>query len=231
MSEDEVARARRARANKQLAERVMSDLGGPSPEQLAEILGAAPKEIASAIAESLERDEAYHALDRDHAKMDEAEGLPADRCCNMVCAHYRQNEGYVEVTSTSEFDGKSFKHLVPKSKRANFCAGGAERAQQCMFRMTEHPPSNPFVRLPSWAEAVRMLQRNGLLEPDEFGHYNGTDFAQQRNTRKLWFSYIKLLVETGKIPSFPYEHEGEVLHDVGQQGDAARDFLLSEAKK
>ena len=103
----------------------------------------------------------------------------------------------------------------------NYCSRGVDFAQGCCFRMTEDPPSDPFRRLPSHAEALRMLARAGLLKPDDFGRWNGTNFALRENTRKLWWAYVRMLVESGRISAFPFEHEGEVMHDKGKQADAA----------
>ena len=88
--------------------------------------------------------------------------------------------------------------------------------------MTEYPPSDPFTRIPSWAEAVRMLMRNDLLEPDDFGQYNGTDFAQRENTHKLWWAYVDLLQESGKIPRYFLENS-----DVEDRGKASDDALVT----
>lgn len=92
-------------------------------------------------------------------------------------------------------------------------------AQDCLFRMAEHPPSDPFSRIPSHREALSMLMRAGLMEPDEFGRYNGTDFAHHENTSKLWFAYLRGLVALGKIPS-------SVPENWADRGDYAKRFLL-----
>jgi hypothetical protein len=218
--------ARRKRAVVELTDALVEDLGAPPVNVMAAIVGAAPETIRVALVEGLQRNEIYAELDRQHALRDEAEGLPADRCCNMVCSRFCQNEGWKEVEAV---DGH--RHLVPVSDRKNFCEGGFKVAQQCMFRMTDPPPSDPFTRLPSWAEAVRMLQRAGLLQPDEFGHYNGTDFAFHGSTQKLWWAYVGLLVSTGRIASFPVESDDVSARlDRGAQSDAAREVLLGVTK-
>lgn len=90
-------------------------------------------------------------------------------------------------------------------------ASGGVEAHGCIFRMVERPPCDPFRRLPSHAEALRMLARAGLLDPDDFGHWNGTDFAQRQATSTLWWAYVRLLIESGKITGA----------DSGEASDAA----------
>ena len=46
-----------------------------------------------------------------------------------------------------------------------------------------------------------MLSRSGLWEDDDFGESTGTNFAFRREAvRKLWWAYVSLLLESGKIP-------------------------------
>lgn len=179
----------------------MLDSMGLDAEGLAALVDSAPAEIRDAVLRSLERQEGYRALDQQHAAQDEAEGIPADRCCNMVCPSYQQFERLEEQPD------RSLRPVGPRDR----CKGGAEEAHGCIFRMVERPPCDPFRRLPSHAEALRMLARAGLLDPDDFGHWNGTDFAQRQATSTLWWAYVRLLIESGKITGA----------DSGEASDAA----------
>lgn len=209
MSDDlEIARLKRGR--RQLADAAMKELGVDA-ERLAALTESAPEEIRDAILDGLERAGMYRTLALRQAAEDEAEGVPGERCCNAVCPEYRQSEGQEERPS----DIPGAVEIVQTGRR-DFCARGAAHAQGCVFHQRERPPSDPFRRLPSHAEALRMLMRAGLLEPDEFGKYDGTDFALRENTRRLWWAFIGLLVETGRIPG------GD---DRGAQSDAARAML------
>jgi len=212
---DDLSEKRREKARQELGEHVLNELGG-SAEQLAAMVDGAPDQIREAVVEAMERQQAYRSIDRRHAAEDEAKGIPGDRCCNAVCVEHRASEGQREVESPEGLVA------IEDFGKRDFCAGGWERAQQCMFRMTEGPPSDPFARYPSYAEAIRMLMRAKLLEPDSFGKWNGTDFAFSQATSKLWWAYIDLLVETGKISAFPIETDDEdAMVDRGAQANAA----------
>lgn len=169
----DIAQARSDKERRQLADAILEQIGGPPAELLADVIGGAPEEIRDALLEAAERQGMYKALAQEHAAADEQHGIPADQCFNSPCSHWREGR----------------------------CAQGVENAQTCLFRMVELPPGDPFRRLPSHAEALRMLMRAGLLEPDSFGHWNGTDFAFKLATRALWFAFIDLLIKTGKVTS------------------------------
>ncbi len=199
----DIAAARKKKSENKVADIVLKDLG-ISATGLAELAGTDSDEIRKSIVEALKRQELYNVLYDNRAAEDEARGLPADRCCNMVCGKYRQSDGW-------ESDPRGARYpLLPISDRHDFCTEGASEAQGCMFRMTEKPPNALFEQIPSHAEAVRMLQRAGLLQPDEHGKYNGTDFAFHNATRKLWFAYCDMLVKTGRIGPEDFD----IAHDI-----------------
>lgn len=212
---DELKEARTKRANKQLADTVLKDLGG-SAEELAEMVDGAPDQIREAILDGLERAKVYEHFGQKKAALDEAEGIPGDQCCNMVCSDYQQAERTTEKTE----NGSTF---YMQEGKMNYCKRGVRGAQSCMFRMKEHPPSNPFERIPGHREAVHMLMRAGLLNPDEFGHFNGTAFAQYQNTNKLWFRYLQALKDLKKLP------ETIAASDWGEIGDYAKKLVKGES--
>jgi len=204
------------KAEDKLADTVLNDLG-LTADELANVMSTAPDEVRMAILDSLERRKMYKIFEDRHAALDEEEGIGAQTCCNAVCANYKLDE---EIEATGPY---TYKILSYKE----YC--GANEAQGCKFRMTEAPPCDPFVRYPSHAEAIRTLMRNNLLEPDEFGHYNGTDFAHKHNTVKLWWSYVNLLIESGKIPKiFFIADDGEEIEDRGEQATEAKKFLFKD---
>lgn len=206
---DELAQARQKRDRKQLADAVMGDMG-VSADLLASFTESAPDEIREAILDGLQRQEMYKSIGRHHAEQDEAEGLPGDRCCNGVCPKNKQTEfeSTDPVTCLVTFSGKR-----------NYCTDGVNGAQGCIYRMAQQPPSDPFSRIPSHRESVNMLRRAGLLKPDDFGEYNGTDYAHHLQTKKLWFAYLQALVDLGKIPK-------DVPEDWGSRGDYAKKGLV-----
>lgn len=206
---DDITTKRQERARHELGDAILDDLGAPDADRLAQTVDSTPDMVREAMVEALERNRLWREHDRQRAACDEAEGLPGDRCCNMVCPEYRQNEGWEKQPDGS---------LLPVNARKDFCQRGAVAAQGCMFRMREHPPSDPFIRLPSHAEAVHMLQRAGLLTPDDFGRYNGTDFAQRRETRRLWWAYVDALIACGRV---------DPALDRGNQGRAAKALLAA----
>jgi len=210
---DEISKARRRKARNELADAVLTDMGG-SAEQLSAMFDGVPDQIRQAVVESLERQQAYRSIRTRHAAQDEAEGIRPRACHNGACEAYKQSEGVREV------DNGDMTYYEDFGER-DFCTRGVDFAQGCMFRMVEQPPSDPFRRLPSHAEALRMLMRAGLLKPDDFGQWNGTDFAQRENTRKLWWAYVDMLVATGRISAHPFEHEGETMFDRGKQTNDA----------
>lgn len=209
---NELEAARTKRDRKLLANAVMEDLG-VNAEGLAAIAETSPDSIREAILDGLERQQMYRNIGRQHAAQDEAQGIPGDRCCNLVCPEHQQAERTVLK------DAGDGMQCYQQEGRRDYCKKGVDGAQGCMFRMAEHPPSDPFSRIPSHREAIRMLMRAGLMQPDEFGHFNGTDFAQHEATRKLWFAYLQALVDLGKIPP-------SVPENWGDRGDYARKLLL-----
>lgn len=195
---DELKSARRKRTKRELGDAILQDLGMPGAGALGVTIGTAPEVIQDAVMEAAERSQLYASVDLRRAQEREARGIRPEACFNSVCSDNTYNTGGID---------------------GNVCKDGV---QSCRFRMQEAPPSDPFSDTPSHVEAVRMLQRLGALKPDQFGKWNGTDFAQRSSTNKLWWAYIALLIETGKIPEHVIEFEdGEKMQDKGKQGDDA----------
>ena len=98
---------------------------------------------------------------------------------------------------------------------------------RCLFRMKEHPPNHLDTvscdPLPEWAEAINMLRRASVLEPDEFGKYNGTDLALQSSIAVVWWSLVELLIETGRIERSWVD---DVVEDRGAASREARRLLF-----
>jgi len=191
---------RRTKVRRDVADAVMEDMGVDA-EWLAHIVGeSAPDDMRDAFAEALDRNAMYRAFDERRAKEQEAAGIPGDRCCNSVCEQHQSVEREVEIPSETI---EGCMEIRPEGKR-DYCKRGAASSQGCLFQMLEHPPNSlsyPSCKIPSHAEAIRMLSQAGLFEADEYGNSDGTDFAfQQKAVRKLWWAYVHLLFESGKIP-------------------------------
>lgn len=197
---DELKEARQKRDRKQLADAVMEDMG-VSAEKLAAISEVAPDEVREAILDGLERQKAYKHFGRQQAAEDEADGIPGDRCCNGVCPKHKQSE----FDSTHPVTG-----LVTFSGKRDYCLDGVDGAQGCIYRMAKQPPSDPFSRIPCHRDAINMLRAAGLVKPDDWGEYNGTDFAFHQNTEKLWFAYLRALKELKKIPEGIDDNWGDI---------------------
>lgn len=166
--------ARKERELKRLLDTIIDDLG-VNEGRLSDMIGAAPENIRNAILDALENNKIYQELNKIKANEDELNGIDSDACHNMVCPKFIQTE------------------------TKNYCKAGPICAQGCLFRMMEPPISDPWQRLPSHPEAIRMLQRAGQLKPDDFGEWNGTAFIFYNNVKALWTAYINLLIDTGKI--------------------------------
>jgi len=189
--------ARKEREMKKILDAIIDDLGVDA-ERLGIMIAAAPDDIREAVSEAMERYEIYNELKQIKAQEDEAEGIPADACYNGVCPKHNQSH----------------------------CDDGPMCAQGCIFRMVQTPPSDPFQKLPSHAEAIRMLQRLGELKPDDFGAWNGTDFIFHENVKDLWKAYIDLLVETGKINNSIFTRsDGTEVEDFGEKQKQAKRAL------
>jgi hypothetical protein len=206
---------------RRVADTVMKELG-LNAEDLAAVAETAPKEIRDAFYDCLQRNAMYKSIGRQRAAEEEASGTPGDRCCNVVCPSFKQSEFEVETPT----EGGCIR--ISCTGKQNYCTGGVDRAQGCTHRMKEMPPSDPFRSdIPSHQEAVNMLMRAGLLEPDEFGHFNGTDLAHRAATRSLWWAYVDLLAETGKIPIINWtDEDGVQLPDRGAVAQAAKHHLF-----
>lgn len=194
MSDDVVSLDKR-RAEKQqraLVDGVADDLG-VDVEGLAEMVGDTPDGVREAFIDRLELSAMYQAHDEKRKEQEREQGRDPDECHNMVCEHYVQQESWREAPDEDDPD---LMQLVPAG-RGNFCKHG--EAVSCIFRLREHPYSDPFVDIPSHNECVRILQRIGYVRGDSFEKELGTNFMCHQNTRKLWQAYVLLLVETGRV--------------------------------
>ena len=123
-----------------------------------------------------------------------------------MCESYVQHESKHEEVDEDDPPGTA--HIV-FTGREDFCKEGT--AQGCIFRLLEHPYSDPFVEIPSHNECVRILQRIGYIRGSSFEEELGTNFMQRNATRKLWHAYVLLLVETGRV-KIPQEDWDNVKH-------------------
>lgn len=199
--------SKKAKNKQALGKALLDHLGGEVLEStIAALTDTAPDEIREAIADALHRGETIHRLHVDEASREENPGY----CANLVCKDWVQSEGEEEVPHSS---------------------GAAEirEACDCLFRMKEPPPNHldgvTCQPIPEWSEAINMLRRAGLLEPDEWGRYNGTDFALQPNISKLWWTLVDLLVETGKIDKSWVDQD---IRDRGAESRQAKQLLFQE---
>lgn len=194
---DDLGKKRRQKAMNALADAALESVGW-TVDELAAAVGEAPDAIQKGMLESLQRQKLYQEYDAACAAKDRAAGRDPQECHNVVCRHHAVEE---------------YRCLQ------EHYAGG------CTYNMRESPPNDldctGEVGYPSHAEAIRMLQRAGLLAPDEFGRWNGTDFALHKSTRRLWWAFVALLVETGRAPRV--FREGEVEPELCE--------ATSEAKK
>lgn len=222
---NELERAREKKAKAEAGQAILDALGGPTVEYIAQLTDSAPAEIGQAMVEAVERAKAYREFDAHRAALlEEQTGIKPDECHNAVCKHH------VPMGHLHLVDEKGMSYEVEDPATHPRC-GGRSSATGCIFRMLEDPPSDPFINIPSHAEAVRMLQRAGLLKPDDFGKWNGTDFAFRGAVSKLWWAFVRLLVETGKIErSMLTLDDGEQVEDTGAQVNAALDYVGLERR-
>lgn len=219
---NELERARERKA--EAGQAILDALGGPTVEQIAELTGSAPAEIGQALVEAVERAKAYREFDAHRAALLEEQGIKPDECHNAVCKHHVPM-GHLHLVDEN---GMGYEVADPATHPR---CGNRENATGCIFRMLEHPPSDPFANIPSHAEAVRMLQRAGLMKPDDFGKWNGTDFAFRGAVSKLWWAFVRLLVETGKIERSTLTlDDGEQVEDTGALVNAALDYVGLERR-
>ena len=191
MTVSDIEDARSKRDAKALADGLLDHLGVDA-DGLAMLCDTAPAEIRTAVLDALVRGEMYYAHAQASAAAQEAAGVPADRCLNMVCPHYKQADW-------EKSDDGSIRPVGPMNR----CTLGGIEAQGCLFRMLETPPNDLAVPgMPSHAEAIRMLQRAGLVgDSGDPSSHDGTDFWRAWRTERLWRAYLALLVETGRVPS------------------------------
>lgn len=226
MSDDLQAR-RDKKARRDAGQAILASIGSDlTVEQVAELTETAPDAVGQALAEALERSKAYRQFDMMRAaRLEERTGIKPDACWNAVC------RDFVPIRHVQHIDDRGMGYELADPSSYSRCSSG-DKATGCVFRMLESPPSDPFTEIPSHAEAVRMLQRAGLLKPDEFGHWNGTDFAFRGAASKLWWAFVRLLVETGKIPAAMFTcDDGEQVPDTGARVDAALDYAGLERRQ
>lgn len=219
MNEDELKNRRERKAKRDAGEAILEALGGPPIEQLAELVSGAPDQIAEAMLEAVERGKMYRALTQLQAETLEAQGIPPDYCANAVC------RDFVPANTLKLYDEKLGDYEQGDPASHSRCGANRPPAS-CLYRMTEGPPCDPFTIIPSHAEAIRMLARAGLHKPDDFGHWNGTDFAHRGAVSRLWFKFIEMLVDAGKIePSMFVMDDGEEVPDRSKRIDSALVYL------
>ena len=190
MSDDnKVSSLDEKRAEKQRADfaETVADNLGVTTEGLAAMTGDSVEGIRGALLEAMERQTLYRAHEERGKERERKRGMDPDRCCNGPCEFYVQREH----EHCDETSGE-----ITSSGRRDFCKEGM--AQGCIFRLLEHPYSDPFVDIPSHNECVRVLQRIGYVRGD-FEEEVGTNFMRHQATRKLWHAYVLLLVETGRV--------------------------------
>ncbi len=195
--------ARKNKELKRVIDAIIEDLQC-DPLTLSELMGVEREDLEDSIHDALERKEIYRQLNVISAEEDINKGIKADQCYNAVCPRFA------------------------RSNNKNYCSKGIDEAQSCMYRMKDKPPSDPWQSIPSHTEAVRMLQRANLLIPDEFGEYNGTDFMQKNNVRKLWVAYINLLADTKKINRAVFKSSSGEESDYATMGKSAIKILIKE---
>ncbi len=194
MSDDnKVASLDEKRAEKERADfaKGVAENMGVTIDGLAEIAGDSVEGIQGALIEAMERQTMYRAHDERKKERERKLGMDPDTCCNAVCEFYVQHENAHTETADSELERIVF------TGRENYCKNGS--AQGCIFRLLEHPYSDPFVDIPSHNECIRVLQRIGYVRGGDFEAELGTNFMHRKNTRKLWHAYVLLLVETGRV--------------------------------
>lgn len=223
---DDLQPMRDKKARRDAGQAILTAIGSDlSVEQVAELTETAPDAVGQALAEAVERARAYREFDLIRAaRLEERTGIKPDECWNAVCRDFVEIEHVRGRDKAGEFE-------ISKPGSYPRC-GKRDNAMGCIFRMQEQPPSDPFADIPSHAEAVRMLQRAGLLKPDEFGKWNGTDFAFRGAVSKLWWAFVRLLVDTGKIPAAMFTcDDGEQVPDMGARVDAALDYAGFERRR
>jgi hypothetical protein len=166
----------------------VADSLGVTPEGLAEMVDAPLDSIHEGLIEAFQRQSLYRAHNEAIKERERKKGMDPDTCFNGVCDRHVQHEHEHQNPETGR---------ITFSGRSNFCKEG--RAQGCIFRLLEHPYSDPFVDIPSHNECVRILQRIGYVRGGSFEEELGTNFMFSKNTSKLWQAYVILLVETGRL--------------------------------
>jgi hypothetical protein len=218
MMADDLSARRRHKARQRVGAAV-ADALGVTAEGIAEIVGdGCPDQIRDAFASAFELGEMKRAVAERMAAEEDTPG----HCCNAVCRQWRQSEG-------QEIVGEL--HEIKLTGRQSYCNEGAAAATDCLFRMRTQPPSSldtvSCARLPEWSEAINLLRQAGLLEPDEFGRWEGTNFAFK--VSRLWWALVDLLVETGRIERCWIEDAA--MEDRGAQARLAKHLLFPSSEE
>ena len=216
---DDELDVRRKKTNRQrLGKALLDHFGGDSFEDdIASLTGAAPDGIREAMVDALERGEMINAILVAEAAQEDRPG----HCANAVCRDWIQSEGEESVKHSSGAVE------IRQIGRLSFCGLGDAEACGCLFRMKEQPPNSldGCEPIPEWAEAINMLRRAGLLKPDEFGRYDGTNFALHSNMRVVWWSLVDLLIENGRIEGSWVDDD---MRDRGAESDQATRLLFPD---
>lgn len=216
--EDELSKLRQKNQQANIANAVADDLG-VSLSGLASMVGATEEAVQKGLLDCLERNRIYKAAEERDKQLEREQGLDPDTCHNGVCPNCQQYEHEHTDPNTG---------LITFSGRTNYCTEGS--AQGCIFRLKEHPYSDPFVDIPSHNECVRILQRIGYIRNDDFGKALGTDFMSHQAISKLWSAYIQLLVETGRV-TIPEDEWKELSEIFSHNLEHARHVGASELAK
>ncbi|ASV44271.1 hypothetical protein PBI_SCTP2_256 [Salicola phage SCTP-2] len=172
--------------------------------------------LSESVQEAMDRAEMYKSWMRKKEKEDQEKGYDPQQCYCEVCPEQVRSESIEYIYND---DGSFYEK---STGRQNYC--GAEIAQDCLYRMKE-PPINTVSYgedIPSYKEALNILARNNLIEPDDFGEYNGTDFFRYKNVKTLWFSFCKLL---GNMAGYDFDNEP---YEKSQSIHAAKAFMETE---
>lgn len=177
-----------------------------SPDELIDCtIGIAPIEIQERIVSTLHKGK---LIDINVVAYEGARHkLMPNECHNIVCTDYIP---------------------VDDNYNHNVC-GQRDDSHNCLYRMEDPPPNtlDYATPMPSHLEAIHILNRFGLVSPDNHGHWNGTDFVMRNQTNKLWWAFVGLLIETGKIPNNTFKFDDGVIgKDYGENSKDALAYML-----